>query len=70
MTLGSLVSELAHIYSGSSALEAAHVEDETLRDWLYDRYEKAFVATASADLAARALESIALADTFEDFVRR
>ncbi|MGY4298670.1 2-oxoglutarate dehydrogenase E1 component [Bradyrhizobium sp. i1.4.4] len=69
MTMGRLASELVRIYSGSSALEASHVEDETARDWLYDLYEKAFTDSASADLASRALESIALADTFEDFIR-
>jgi 2-oxoglutarate dehydrogenase E1 component len=67
-TLGSLASELARIYSGSSALEAAHIEDETQRDWLYELYEKTFESARPAGLVTRAMESIALADTFENFV--
>jgi 2-oxoglutarate dehydrogenase E1 component len=69
MTLGALAAELKRIYAGSSALEAAHVDDEEARDWLYSIYEKSFAYPAPTEVSARALESIALADTFETFVK-
>src|SRR5437879_2713873 len=69
MTLGAIATELKRIYAGSSALEAAHVDDEEARGWLYSIYERSFAYPAPTEVAARALESIALADTFETFVK-
>src|SRR5665213_3420257 len=69
MKLAVLEAELRRIYSGTSALEAAHVDDEAARDWIYRTYESSLSASAPAELVARALESISLADTFETFVQ-
>ncbi|MFZ2159652.1 MAG: 2-oxoglutarate dehydrogenase E1 component [Bradyrhizobium sp.] len=68
LTLGSLAAQLEKLYSGSCALEAAHIEDEAQRDWLYETYEAAFESAETTELVSRAMESIALADTFENFV--
>lgn len=69
MSLAAFAAELQGIYAGSCGLEAAHLEDETERERLYQIYETAFTGAVSTDLAWRALESITLADTFETFVK-
>lgn len=69
MTLAALAAELHRLYAGSVGLEAAQVEDEEARDWLHEAYEERFTSEAPAELSIRALEAIALADTFENFVK-
>jgi 2-oxoglutarate dehydrogenase E1 component len=69
MTLAALSAELHRLYAGSVGLEAGHIDDEEARGWLHEAYEAGFASDASAGLAARALEAIALADTFENFVK-
>lgn len=66
--VGGLAAALESVYARGAALEAAAVEDEEAREWLHAAYEAAFTAEADPRLAERALESIALADTFETFV--
>lgn len=68
-TVGEIAATLEAVYAGGAALEASHVEDEDAREWLYRAYESAFTAEAEPELASRALVSVALADTFEAFVR-
>ena len=68
-TLGAFADDLRALYAGTVGLEAAQVEDEEARDWLHEAFERSFAAPAPADLSERALEAIALADTFENFVK-
>lgn len=69
MTLAELASTLHGLYAGSVGIEAGQVEDEEARDWLHTAYEATCAGEAPAELAVRALEAIALADTFENFVK-
>ena len=69
MSLTQYHSELVRIYAGHAALEASHIEDETIRDWLHEQHEAAYCEKNTVDELRRALDSIALADTFENFVR-
>lgn len=69
LRLGALAAEFHELYAGSVGVEASQVNDEEARDWIHATFETIFAAPPSPDLAARALEAIALADTFETFLR-
>lgn len=69
MSLAELDAALGRIYAGSIGIEAEQIEDEAARAWLYSRVEAPEAATEAPEAAERALESIALADTFEAFVK-
>jgi len=67
-TLGAFATEIHRLHAGTAALEAAHLDDDAQRDWLYAAWEREFTATADPALAERAHESIASADCFENFL--
>jgi 2-oxoglutarate dehydrogenase E1 component len=69
MSLHALKEALSSIYAAHVGVEAAHLTNETEREWLYTSVETAFLAPPGEDMLARALESILLADEFESFCR-
>jgi 2-oxoglutarate dehydrogenase E1 component len=69
LKLGELLDALQTTYAGPVALEAAHLEDDDARAWLQSAFEAAFAQAADHAMLGRALKAIALADTFEGFVR-
>jgi 2-oxoglutarate dehydrogenase E1 component len=57
------------IYSGHAAIEAAHIEDRSARQWLYEQFESAILSPPDEEDLGRTFETILLADEFERFVR-
>jgi 2-oxoglutarate dehydrogenase E1 component len=68
-TPAELDAKLRRLYAGPVGLEAEQVEHEEARDWLYQAFETAFAPAPDLAMSERALESIALADTFETFIK-
>lgn len=68
-TIGDLAAELERLYAGPVGIEAAQVEDDAARDWLFNQFEASFGAPDSIEPAERAFEAVALADTFETFIK-
>ncbi len=64
-----LVPKLTDIYAGTAAIEAAHIDDEEARTWIFEAFERAMLAPTDPDLLTRTLKAITLADEFESFVR-
>lgn len=62
--------ELARsIYSGTAALEVEHLHSEQERSWWYENFERSFISEPDEAVLLASLESIALADEFESFMR-
>jgi 2-oxoglutarate dehydrogenase E1 component len=57
------------IYSGNASLEVEHLHGELERTWWYEHFERSFSSEPDEKLLAASLESIALADEFEAFMR-
>jgi 2-oxoglutarate dehydrogenase E1 component len=57
------------IYSGTASLEVEHLHGEAERTWWYEHFERSFSSEADEEMLAASLESIALADEFEAFMR-
>lgn len=60
---------LRSIYAGAAALEAEHLHDEEERDWWRQNFEAAFCSPTDEAILLASLESAALADEFESFMR-
>jgi 2-oxoglutarate dehydrogenase E1 component len=60
---------LERAYCGTAALEAAHLHDETARDWIFAAHESAIAVPFDASRFESACEAIALADEFDAFVK-
>lgn len=61
--------ELRSIYGGTVALEAGHIQDEAVRNWIYETYEREMLAPPDAESLIRVGDTIARADTFENFCK-
>lgn len=57
------------IYSGNASLEVEHLHGEAERTWWYEHFERSFSSEADDEMLVASLESIALADEFEAFMR-
>lgn len=66
--LDALLQALEAAYTGPCTLQAAHIDDEDARDWLFAEYERTMAAPLDAAALERACEAVALVDEFEKFV--
>jgi 2-oxoglutarate dehydrogenase E1 component len=57
------------IYSGNASLEVEHLHGEMERMWWYEHFERSVSSEPDEEMLAASLESIALADEFEAFMR-
>lgn len=57
------------IYTGNVSLEVEHLHDEAERTWWYEHFERSSSSSVHEEVLAASLESIALTDEFEAFMR-
>lgn len=68
-TIADAVARIDGIYRATIGLEADHLADAEQAEWLFEAFEGAMLATPDDAMLTTALESVALADTFESFMR-
>lgn len=68
-TVTELVAKIDAVYRATIGIEADHLPDAAQAEWLFEAFERAMLEEPVAGLLETALESVALADTFESFMR-
>jgi len=67
-TVSDLAQLLAHLYCGTTALEAEYIEDAKEKEWLYTTYEKTKQASLSAEEKKELATEMLKSQAFDNFL--